>query len=409
VSWKYVKLGSLVELITKGTTPTSVGYSFSEKGINFVKIESIDSLGKFLPNKFAKINAECNEALKRSQLKENDILFSIAGALGRTAIVTKEILPANTNQALAIIRLKDEYSISKEFLYRVLASEGIINQISQMKGGVAQQNLSLTQLKDFLVPLPPLQIQQKIVIKLDAIFTEIGKATAAAEANAKNAEALFQSYLTEVFERNGDGWERKQLSDIARVTNGYAFKSGDFISDDGIKCIKIANVGIKDFVCETNEFLPIDYAIKHPNFLVSEGAIVIPLTRTIIGGGLKVAIVPKEFDGSLLNQRVAAINAIPSLMDGELIYFYLSSSIVSSYVLSNVNALMQPNLSIKDLLRLPIPVPPLKIQNNIKNDIKNGIDAINKIKEKNIKKIKSYLTLKNSILQQALNGELVKD
>lgn len=264
-------------------------------------------------------------------------------------------------------------------------------------------------LKDLKLAVPSLAAQQKVVTKLDAIFTEIDKATAVAEANAKNAEALFQSYLTEVFERGGEGWERRQLSDIAKVVNGYAFKSGDFISENGIKCIKIANVGIRDFVCEANEFLPANYSIKHPNFLVSEGAIVIPLTRTIIGGGLKVAIVPKEFDGSLLNQRVAAINAIPSLMDGELIYFYLSSSIVSFYVLSNVNALMQPNLSIKDLLRMPIPVPPLKIQHDIKNRIKNGIDAIKKIKEENIKKTKSYLALKNSILKQAFNGELVKD
>lgn len=202
MSWEFVKLDSLVELITKGTTPTSVGYDFTDDGINFVKIESIDLRGNFLPSKFAKISNECNEALKRSQLKDGDILFSIAGALGRTAIVTNHILPANTNQALAIIRLKNEKLISKEFLLRVLASESILNQVSSMKGGVAQQNLSLTQLKEFLIPLPPLHIQKKIVGKLDSIFAETHKAIEALKAKEKELNLLNQAILKQAF--NGE-------------------------------------------------------------------------------------------------------------------------------------------------------------------------------------------------------------
>ena len=171
--WKTVKLVSLVEVITKGTTPTSVGYKFINDGINFLKIESIDINGKFLQDKFAKISEECHEKLKRSKLKEGDILFSIAGALGRTAIVTKNILPANTNQAIAIIRLKDNNLISKEFLNIALKSESILKQTSLMKGGVAQQNLSLSQLKNFLIPLPSLSTQQKLATKLDFVSAKI--------------------------------------------------------------------------------------------------------------------------------------------------------------------------------------------------------------------------------------------
>ena len=73
--------------------------------------------GSFIHNKLAKISEECHKALKRSQLEEGDILFSIAGALGRTAIVTKSILPANTNQALAIIRLKKDAALDSDFLF----------------------------------------------------------------------------------------------------------------------------------------------------------------------------------------------------------------------------------------------------------------------------------------------------
>ena len=56
MSWNKVPLSSLVELITKGTTPTSVGYDFTDNGINFIKIESINLNGNFIKNKFDKID-----------------------------------------------------------------------------------------------------------------------------------------------------------------------------------------------------------------------------------------------------------------------------------------------------------------------------------------------------------------
>lgn len=120
--WEIKSLDSLCEVITKGTTPTSLGHNFVSEGINFIKIESISLNGNFIENKFAYITEEGNNALKRSQLKEGDILFSIAGALGRTAIVTNDILPANTNQALSIIRLKKDVNILKSYLFLTLNS-----------------------------------------------------------------------------------------------------------------------------------------------------------------------------------------------------------------------------------------------------------------------------------------------
>ena len=76
--------------------------------MNFLKIECFDENGAFIRNKVAHISEECHEKLRRSQLKDGDILFSIAGAIGRVAIVTEEMLPANTNQALAIIRITND-------------------------------------------------------------------------------------------------------------------------------------------------------------------------------------------------------------------------------------------------------------------------------------------------------------
>lgn len=141
-----IRLGDIATTITKGTTPTTIGFPFVDTGINFVKIESIDEAGNFLPDRFAHITDECNRKLGRSILEENDILFSIAGAIGRTASVPKSILPANTNQALAIIRIPSN-AINLQFVLYALQSRAVAEQSEKQKQGVAQLNLSLKTLR----------------------------------------------------------------------------------------------------------------------------------------------------------------------------------------------------------------------------------------------------------------------
>ena len=91
--WEIRKFGHLIKLITKGATPTSYGFEFQEEGINFIKVESITKTGEFIESKFNYISPECNKFLSRSKMQKGDLLFSIAGALGRVAIVDDTILP----------------------------------------------------------------------------------------------------------------------------------------------------------------------------------------------------------------------------------------------------------------------------------------------------------------------------
>lgn len=152
--WEQRKLGEYVDLITKGTTPKDK----SNKGtITFVKVENISN-GKVSSE--SKISVDEHEGyLKRSRLEENDILFSIAGTLGRTAIVDKSILPANTNQALAIIR---GYKFNQNFLLTSLNGRVVSDYIRRNPTIGAQPNLSLEQVRNLNVWSPNTKEQQKI-------------------------------------------------------------------------------------------------------------------------------------------------------------------------------------------------------------------------------------------------------
>jgi type I restriction enzyme S subunit len=335
-------------------------------------------------------------------VKKGDLLIGMDGEFGCYEWKGSKAL---LNQRVCRLQNFENLIYPRFLLYGI---NNYLKAIEDITGYITVKHISSKQIADIKFPLPPISIQYKIVEKLDAIFADIDKVLVVAETNFKNAEALFQSYITEVFERGGEKWKKMQIGSISKVINGHAFKSTDFNSDKGVKCLKITNVGIRKFIPDTNEYLPNSFAINHSNFLVNKGAIVIPLTRTIINGGLKVAIVPPDFHNSLLNQRVASIEVMPEIIDSELIYYYLSSSIVKSYVRSHVNTLMQPNLSIKDLLSMPVPIPPLELQLKIKNTISRNIDSISQIKELNIKRTDECNFLKQSILKQAFADELVK-
>ena len=165
-TWEMKPLYELCETITKGTTPTTLGFPFIESGINFIKIESFSSTGEIVSSKLSHISEECHEMLKRSQLKENDILFSIAGTkMGISALVTSEFLPANTNQALSIIRLLDKRYATYVLYY--LRSAQIIQEIEATKVGVAQFNLSLKQVGELMIPIPPIETCQLITDEIE--------------------------------------------------------------------------------------------------------------------------------------------------------------------------------------------------------------------------------------------------
>ena len=209
---KKIRLGDIATLITKGTTPTTIGFSFVDTGVNFVKIESISENGEFLSDKFAHITDECDNKLKRSQLEENDILFSIAGAIGRTAIVPRSILPANTNQALAIIRIPQN-AINLRFVLYALQSQAVEEQSEKQKQGVAQLNLSLKNIADILIPLVSSEKQNEIVRNLAAVDAAI----AIRKEQIRLIDQVVKSRFIELFgvyPSNPKGWETATIRDI---------------------------------------------------------------------------------------------------------------------------------------------------------------------------------------------------
>ncbi len=192
--WEVRRLGEMAQLITKGTTPTSVGRDFQTSGINFIKIESISKNGKIELSKVAFIDLKTYELLLRSQIQEGDILFSIAGALGRTAIVKKEILPANTNQALGIIRL-NKNSLDPRYLYYFFNQSEFQQMLNTISVTGAQPNLSLLNLNQFAIHFPKSQTEQAYIAD---ILTDMDTEIERLENQLSKARQIKQGMMQEL-------------------------------------------------------------------------------------------------------------------------------------------------------------------------------------------------------------------
>jgi type I restriction enzyme, S subunit len=297
--------------------------------------------------------------------------------------------------------------IEKRYLYYFMLSERFLKSIKESATGTMVKHTAPKRILNNLIPFPQdLKVQERIVSILDEAFDGIATAKANAEKNLQNARALFESHLQSVFTQRGEGWMEKPLETVAAIVNGYAFKSSSFTTKEGVKCIKITNVGVGEFVCESGGYLPNNFAKEYHAVSIDKGSIVIALTRTIIAGGLKVALVPEAYNRALLNQRVAAIQPNETVLSQAFLFAYLSTQEVAKYVTERVNTLMQPNLSIADLKTMPIPIPSGTKQKEITgklNALRNETKRLESIYQQ---KLAALDELKKSLLHQAFNGQL---
>lgn len=213
-----VRLSEIAELITKGTTPTTLGYDFQDNGVNFLKIECFSENGDFIKEKVAHISEKCHERLKRSQLRAGDVLFSIAGAIGRVAIVTKKMLPANTNQALAIIRIARD-DIYLPYVKLILKSPIVKTQFERKKQGVAQLNISLKDITELEIPLPDMDQQ----IECAELFKKISEIIDFRQQELQKLDELVKSRFIELFGdpvSNSLGLTTKSMTEVCEIIDG---------------------------------------------------------------------------------------------------------------------------------------------------------------------------------------------
>jgi type I restriction enzyme S subunit len=197
--WDIKQIKYISNLITKGATPEDVSVICDETHlIRFLKAENIQN-GLLLQEPEFFITKADNVALQRASLRNKDILFVIAGAtIGKVAIMREELCPSNLNQAVCLIRMN--INQCAEYYTYVLQSNIISVAINLLTVQAAQPNLSMGNIANIKLPVPPIDEQKEIYTFLEKKCAEIEAITdikkRQLESMKKHQASLIFEYIT---------------------------------------------------------------------------------------------------------------------------------------------------------------------------------------------------------------------
>ena len=199
-NWTWCRLGEISELITKGSSPNWQGVKYVEsyqEGILFITSKNVDSFNINL-DKSTYVTSVFNEIEPRSILKKGDLLTNIVGgSIGRTAIYQLDFV-ANINQAVCLIRLCS--NINKSFILNLFNSPYIISEMFKSQFAPGRANLSMSNIENFLMPLPPIEIQNEIVFKLNELTRYCDDLESSVKESQQYNDMLLQQVLREALE-----------------------------------------------------------------------------------------------------------------------------------------------------------------------------------------------------------------
>ena len=378
---EYTSIGESCSVVSGGTPSRSKNEYWENGNIPWIKIGNIKS--KYV-NEYDELITE--QGLNNSSaklLKKGTILYTIFATLGEVGILDIE---ACTNQAIAGINIIDS-RITTDYLYYYLKSKkDYVNNIGR---GVAQNNINLTTLKNFEIPLIGVDKQLNIV----EILEKVEKMICLKEKEIDDLDLLIKARFIEMFGDpivNEKGWQTKPLLDMGQCKNGMNFRYDD-------KGIDINCLGVCDFknfsVINNTKGLPTVSLNEMPSeeYLLKDDDIVFVRSngnKALVGRSLVVypGNVPTTFSGFCIRYRK---------YDNEIIVPYLLRVLKTDSVrmkMAGRGANIQ-NLNQQILGTLVIPVPPIELQNQFADFVRH-VD-------------KSRLDIKKSILE--LEREVVYD
>lgn len=415
-NWKFEKLGNLF-YIERGSSPRPIANYITDKpdGENWIKIGDTEVNSKYVTKTKEKITKE--GALQSREVNIGDFIFTNSMSFGRPYILKiKGYIHDGWN---VIHNIKAKTQFNQDYLYYVLSSDLLKKQIVAKADGGVVKNIRSDELRDLIIPIPPIEEQQRIVEKIEALMLKIDEyekienrleeIKKAFPGDMKDAllQAAMQGKLTEQLptdssvddliekikeerkkledegkikktSRNAclansleldkedypfeipDNWKFKKIIDISEIYTGTSI-------NETIKKTKYTGlssglnyIGTKDV--EFNHTINYNNGVKIPE---KESGFVYSYPNNILmcieGGsaGRKIAIT---------NQKVCfgnkLCNFIPFIINNKFLYYYLQSPLFLKSFANNLSGIIS-GVSLNKIKELYFPLPPLEEQQRI--------------------------------------------
>ena len=406
--WEIKKLGEVC-LTTSGGTPSRKDLKYYKGDIPWVKSGELDK-GLIIDTE-EKIS---EEAIKNSSAKvfpKGTLLIALYGAtIGKLAFLG---IDAATNQAVCGI-FKSE-AVESKFLYYFLFSQRP-SLVKQSIGG-AQPNISQGILKDLEIPLPPFAEQERIVAKIEELFSELDAGTVSLKTARQQLKIYRQAVLKWAFEgkltneklNDGElpeGWKSKKLGDVVDlITKGASPKwQGINYVQDSTQILFVTSENIRENYVDISKpkYVEIAFNEKQKRSILKKGDVLLNIVGASIG---RAAIFGLNILANI-NQAVSLIR-LKSDISQKFICYYLNSNSARNFYNLNKVDFARANLSLTDVSNIPVSLPTFEEQQRIVQEIESRLSVCDKLEETINQSLQQAESLRQSILKKAFEGKLL--
>ncbi len=393
--WKVVRLGEVCDKIIGGGTPSTKNEEYWDGDIPWISSADIHGIKDVRPRK--SINEKAIENSTTNLVPKGSIIVVTRVGLGKLAIAPFDLCFSQDNQGLVL----KENLISADYALLVLHQE-VQNFLHQSRGTTIN-GVTKKQLVELPLALPLLAEQQRIVAKIEELFSELDAAKGELEKAAQQLKVYRQAVLKWAFEGRltnevmdgelPDGWRRVKFGEVHEIKSNLVdpkdFGDSPHIAPDNIAKGTGQLLAYRT-IKEDGVFSP-----KHRFY---KGQIVYSKIRPNLA---KVIIAP--FDGLCS----ADMYPIESSLDNRFSYYFMLSKAFVNNAFNTESRTVLPKINQKGLNEIPFPLCSLEEQHRIVQEIESRLSVCDKIGATIAESLLQAEALRQSILKKAFEGKLV--
>ena len=407
-NWCWVKLGNIVQIKGGKRIPKGTSLLKENTGYKYIRVTDMKN-GTVLDDDIHYISEDIYNKISNYTISKNDIYITCAGTIGRVGIIPVEFDGANLTENADKIIIKH---INKYLLVKVLSSYIVQRQIQEVVTTGCQPKLAIKKIEQLKIPLPPINEQQRIVNRIESLFTKLDKAKELIENTLAQFEQNKMAILHKAFtgeltakwrkENNIDlsSWQEKTIDELCTsLKYGTSKKSKP---EGSVVVLRMGN--LQNGEIDWSNLMYTDDKEDIEKYLLKKGDVLFNRTNgsaDLIG---KTSIYRGEYPAIYAGYLIKLDYGKDII--GEYLNYMMNSNKARAYCNKiKSSGASQFNINAKKIGAFKISVPTIEEQQEIVNILDNLLAKYNKIKnlEQQLEKIE---LLKKAILAKAFRGEL---
>jgi len=398
--WKWKKLGDLFDI---GSSKRVHQKDWTTEGVPFYRAREVVLLSKngSVDNELFISESMYQSFAAKYGLPENgDILVTGVGTLGVCYVVKENDKFYYKDGNIICLKRKSE-EINSRFVEYAFQSSVLKRQVNDSAGSVVA-TYTISRAKSTDIPFAPVEVQNRIVEKLDALLTRIDSAIEHLQESVALADALFESSQSEIFNDVLSNYQHSTIDEICIVTSSKRIFKADYVESgipfyrtkEIVDLSKEKNISTELFI-DKEKFSEICGKFGAPK----KGDLLFSAVGTI---GVMWIVDEREFyfkDGNLL--WLKDMNGVtPEYLKSAI------SAVLTEKIKDRSQGAAYKAISITNLKAFEIPLPSIEEQKSIVAKIEHVSSVTKKTKQELSLQINDLHNLKASILDSAFKGEL---